>query len=255
MRLDAAHRQSPASPAARHGESGARSYRFQGNFSSLFLNRQAVTSAIYARVSSDGQDYEDQLAELRAFVQRQGWTCVEYLEKLSGKEGNTRPALEQLLRDAQNKRFDVVVVWKLDRFGRSTLDTLTNIKTLSAYGVRFLVSTQPAIDTDDRSPLGKFILQILASVAELERGFIIERTQTGFNSYRASYAAGRVGNTRHSKSGKDLPVGRPKKVFDRHKVLKMARDGASIRQIAKTLDLGRSVVHECLKKDRASGSK
>jgi predicted site-specific integrase-resolvase len=178
-------------------ESGARSYRFQGNFSSLFLNRQAVTSAIYARVSSDGQDYEDQLAELRAFVQRQGWTCVEYLEKLSGKEGNTRPALEQLLRDAQNKRFDVVVVWKLDRFGRSTLDTLTNIKTLSAYGVRFLVSTQPAIDTDDRSPLGKFILQILASVAELERGFIIERTQTGFKSYRASYAAGRVGNTRH----------------------------------------------------------
>jgi site-specific DNA recombinase len=137
-----------------------------------------MKAAIYARVSSDGQDYEDQLAELRIFATRQGWEASEYLEKLSGKEGNLRPALDQLLRDAQNKLFDVVVVWKLDRFGRSTLDTLTNIKTLSAYGVRFLVSTQPAIDTDDCSPLGKFILQILAAVAELDRAFIVERTQT-----------------------------------------------------------------------------
>ena len=207
--------------------------------------------AIYARVSSDGQDYDDQLAELRAFAKRQQWEAVEYLEKLSGKEGNLRPALEQLLRDAQNKLFEVVVVLKLDRFGRSTLDTPTNIKTLSAFGVRFLVSTQPAIDPDDRSPLGKFILQMLAAVAELDRAFIIERTQTGHKSYRASFAAYRVGKSRHSKSGKDLPVGRPKKVFDRHRVSKFAKDGASIRQIAKALGLGRDLVHECLKKERA----
>ncbi len=206
-----------------------------------------MKAAIYARVSSDGQEYEDQLDELRAYIKRQGWEAIEYLEKLSGKEGNLRPALEQLLKDAQNRLFEVVVVWKLDRFGRSTLDTLTNIKTLSGFGVRFLVSTQPAIDTDDRSPLGKFILQILAAVAELDRAFIIERTQTGFKSYRASYAAGRVGNTRHSKSGKDLPVGRPRKVFDRRKVADMATAGASIRQIAKALGLGRNLVHQFLK--------
>jgi hypothetical protein len=69
-----------------------------------------------------------------------------------------------------------------------------------------------AIDTDDRSPLGKFILQMLAAVAELDRAFI-KRTHTGYKSYRASFAAGRVGKSRHSKSGKDLAVGRPKKVF------------------------------------------
>jgi putative DNA-invertase from lambdoid prophage Rac len=191
--------------------------------------------AIYARVSSDGQDYEDQLAELRAFAKRQQWEVVEYLEKLSGKEGNLRPALEQVLKDAQNKLFEVVVVWKLDRFGRSTLDTLTNIKTLSAYGVRFLVSTQPAIDTDDRSPLGKFILQILAAVAELDRAFILERTQTGYKSYRASFAAGRVGKSRHSKSGKDLAVGRPKKVFRRDQAVKLRAGGMSWRAIAKEM--------------------
>jgi DNA invertase Pin-like site-specific DNA recombinase len=206
-----------------------------------------MKAAIYARVSSDGQDYEDQLSELRDYIKRQGWEATEYVEKLSGKEGNLRPALEQLLRDAQNKLFEVVVVWKLDRFGRSTLDTLTNIKTLSTFGVRFLVSSQPAIDTDDRSPLGKFILQILAAVAELDRAFIIERTQVGYKSYRASYEAGRVGKSRHSKSGKDLPVGRPRKVFDRRKVAELAKGGASIRQIAKALGLGRNLVHEFLK--------
>ena len=92
---------------------------------------------------------------------------------------------------------------------------------------------------------------MLAAVAELDRAFIVERTQTGYKSYRASFAAGRVGKSRHSKSGKDLPVGRPKKVFDRHKVSKLAKDGASIRQIAKALALGRDLVHQCLKKERA----
>jgi DNA invertase Pin-like site-specific DNA recombinase len=212
---------------------------------------KAMKAAIYARVSSDGQDYEDQLAELRDYVKRQGWESTEYEEKLSGKEGNLRPALIQLLKDAQNKQFEVVVAWKLDRFGRSALDVLENVKTLSAYGVRFVCSTQAVIDTDDRSPLGKFILTILAAVAELERSFIIERTQTGYKSYRASYEAGRVGKTRHSKSGKDLPVGRPRKVFDRRKVTDLSKAGKSIREIAKTLGLGRNLVHEFLKESAA----
>jgi DNA invertase Pin-like site-specific DNA recombinase len=208
--------------------------------------------AIYARVSSDGQDYEDQLSELRDYVKRQGWVATEYVEKLSGKEGIRRPAMEQLLLDAQNKRFEVVVVWKLDRFGRSTLDTLANVKILSAFGIRFLVSSQPQIDTDDRTPFGKFILTMFAAFAELERSFIVERTQVGFKSYRASHAAGRVGHSRHSKSGKDLPVGRPRKVFDRLKASEMDSGGASIRQIAKALGVGRSLVHEFLKQRRAS---
>jgi putative DNA-invertase from lambdoid prophage Rac len=206
-----------------------------------------LIAAIYARVSTEEQQYEDQLDELRKYIKRQGWKGIEYLEKLSGKEGLQRPVLEQLLRDAQNKHFSVVVVWKLDRFGRSTLDTLENIKTLDAFHIRFLCANQPAIDTDDRTPLGKFILTILAAVAELERSFIIERTQIGFQSYRAAYAAGRVGKTRHSKSGKDLPIGRPKAVVDKVRVKELRKAGRSIREISKALGVGRDTIHQLLK--------
>jgi DNA invertase Pin-like site-specific DNA recombinase len=206
-----------------------------------------IMAAVYVRVSSEDQEYEDQLAELRKYIKRQGWKAVEYLEKLSGKEGNARPVLEELLKDAQNKQFSVVVVSKLDRFGRSTLDTLENIKKLDAFHIRFLCASQPAIDTDDRTPLGKFILTILAAVAELERSFIVERTQIGFKSYRAAYAAGRVGKTRHSKSGKDLPIGRPKAVVDKSRVKELHKAGRSIREISKALGVGRDTIHQLVK--------
>jgi putative DNA-invertase from lambdoid prophage Rac len=212
-------------------------------------SKPSLTCALYIRVSTEDQEYEDQLAALRDYAKRQGWAALEYIEKLSGKEGVRRPVLDRLLKDAQNKRFDVVVVWKLDRFGRSALDTLENIKKLDAFGIRFLCESQPAIDTDDRTPLGKFILTILAAVAELERSFIIERTQTGFKSYRAAHAAGRVGKgkTRHSKSGKDLPVGRPRAVVDKVRVKEMRAAGLSIREISKALGVGRDTVHQMVK--------
>ena|ERR1700710_1445902 len=205
--------------------------------------------AVYARVSAVHQDLEIQLAALRDYVMRQGWDAIEYSEKLSGKEGKKRPELERLIADAQNKRFDVVVVWKMDRFGRSLLDALQNVETLGAYGVRFLVTTMPSIDTDDRSPMGKFILQMMGAFAELERAFIVERTHGGQIAYRAAYKAGKVGvgKGRRSKSEKDLPVGRPRKVFDRRKVTELSQGGASIRVICKQLGLKRTQVHGFVK--------
>src|ERR1700719_3136525 len=103
--------------------------------------------AIYARVSTEDQNCEIQLVNLRAYIHRAGWTpAVEYVEKLSGKEGGKRPQLERLLEDARMKHIDTVLVWKMDRFGRSTLDTLQNIKSLEFYKVRFLCPTMN-IDT------------------------------------------------------------------------------------------------------------
>jgi|SRR5580700_6429933 DNA invertase Pin-like site-specific DNA recombinase len=213
-----------------------------------------IKCAIYARVSAVHQDLDIQLAALRDYVARQGWESVEYVEKLSGKEGSPRAQMDRLIADAQNQRFSVVVAWKLDRFGRSTLDTLSNVKTLSGFGVRFLVSTQPAIDTDDRSPIGKFVLQMLASVAELERAFIVERTHEGQIAYSAAFAAGKVGvgKARRSKSEKDLAVGRPRLVFDRSKIAELASAGGSIRGIAKALGLKRSLVHSFLRGSKAA---
>jgi DNA invertase Pin-like site-specific DNA recombinase len=216
-------------------------------------NDSKVRVAVYARVSAVHQDLEIQIAALRDYVARQGWAAVEYVEKLSGKEGKKRPQLERLLAAAQNRQFEVVIVWKMDRFGRSSLDALTNIKTLSAYGVRFLVTTMPAIDTDDRSPMSKFILQMMSAFAELERSFIVERTHGGQIAYRAAFDAGKVGagKGRRSKSEKDLPVGRPRKVFDRCKLAELAAAGESIRAIAKKLGLTRAVVHRFLREQKA----
>jgi DNA invertase Pin-like site-specific DNA recombinase len=206
--------------------------------------------AIYARVSTTKQDYEEtQLPDLRDYVHRWGWEheCIEFVEKLSGREGKRRPQLDKLMEAAQNGKIDVVVAWKLDRFGRSTLDTLNNIKLLTDYHVRFVCSTMPAIDTDDRSPMGRFILQIFAAVAELERSFILERTHRGQQAYRQQYKTGQIGTTKHSKSGKDLPVGRPRHMLDRHRLSQLRAARKSVREIAQTLDVPRSVVHRELR--------
>src|ERR1019366_2259290 len=205
--------------------------------------------AIYARVSTDKQDYDEtQLPDLRDFVRRWGWEheVTEYVEKLSGKEGVRRPQLDKLMEAAKNGKLDTVVVWKLDRFGRSALDTLNNLKLLEVYHVRFVVSTMPSIDTDDRSPFGVFVRTMFAAFAELERAFIVERTQGGYKAYRRLHASGQIGKTKHSKSGKDLPVGRPKRVFDRLKMRELRAAGKSTRSIAKALHISETGVRRAL---------
>lgn len=212
--------------------------------------------AIYARVSTVDQRCETQLDDpstgLRGYARRQGWDAIEYIDKLSGKEGGKRPELERLLADAKSRKVDVVLCWKMDRFGRSTLDTLENIKTLDLARVRFVCSAMP-IDTDDRSPTGRFLLQILAAVAELERAFILERTSMGFKAYQLAITEGKVGDKRgqrRSKSGKNLPIGRPKLVVDRLRIEEMRAAGSSLREIAKKLDVGLGSVHRALKTQR-----
>jgi len=206
-----------------------------------------IEAALYARVSTEDQQCDLQLENLRAYAQRSGWLIkTEYLEKLSAKEGSPRPQFERLLFDARLKRFDVVLVSKLDRFGRSTIDTLSNIRALSAAGVRFLCP-EMNIDTDNQNPMGQFILTIFAAIAELERSFILERTSAGFRAYREAHAAGKIGTTRHSKSGKDLPVGRPPRVFCRDQALDLRNQGLSWRKIAAALGIPQATIRLALK--------
>lgn len=203
--------------------------------------------AIYARVSTEDQDCEIQLTNLRAYVQRADWgAAVEYVEKLSGKEGMERPRLKQLLEDARMRRLDLVLVWKMDRFGRSALDTLQNVRELDHAGVRFLCPTMN-IDTDNKSPMGRFTLTMFAAIAELERDFILERTGLGQQAYRKAYDRGEVGKSRHSKSGRDLPVGRPRAIFDREKARLLRASGATVRQVAAQFHVGVATILRELK--------
>jgi DNA invertase Pin-like site-specific DNA recombinase len=208
-----------------------------------------MKAAIYARVSTKVQDDAIQLADLQGFVKRWGWEETLYEDKLSGKQGYRRPALEKLLNDARQKKIDVVLTYKMDRFGRSVKDFCNNLAVLDNAGIRFVVPAQN-IDTDKNSPIGRFTIHILMAVAELERSFIVERTQAGQEAYRKAYEEGpaafkaylsrRPG--RHSKSGKDLPCGRPRRIFPRDKARKLREGGMSWRAIAARLKVPVSTI-------------
>ena len=201
--------------------------------------------ALYARVSTSDQDPEPQLGELRSYCHRQGWeVAASYTDIISGIKPN-RPQLDRLMTAARQRKFDTVCVWKLDRFGRSQLDCLHMIKELDDRGIRFIATTQ-GIDTDQRNPASRFMLQILGAAAEFEHSLILERTRAGSARYREAYKKGKVGKTVHSRSGKDLPPHRPRKIFDRDKVVEFRRQGLSLRQIAREMGLGLGTVTRTL---------
>jgi DNA invertase Pin-like site-specific DNA recombinase len=184
-----------------------------------------MTAAIYARVSTEDQDCSMQLSELRGYCERSGWPVVEYIEKASGKAGSKRPQLQKLMADARMKRFDVVLVWKLDRFGRSLHHLIENVQALDNCGIRFIAPTQ-GIDTDNRSPVGKLLLHIMGAFAEFERSLIVERVRTGVKEAQ--------------KQGKHC--GRPRKVFRRDMVLEMMARKMSGRAIAAELGISEATV-------------
>ena len=149
------------------------------------------------------------------------------------------------MEEARLRKFDCVLVWKLDRFGRSLVDCLNNIQTLENLGIRFIAVTQ-GLDTDHRNPASRFLLQVLGAAAEFERSLILERSQAGRERYKRDLEAGRVGKTVHSRSGKDLPPHRPRKIFDRQKVFKLRQEGLSLRQIAAKMGTGLGTVSRTL---------
>ena len=205
-----------------------------------------MTVACYTRISTPDQNPELQLRELRDYAHRQGSEIVEvYQDVASGAKGK-RPGLTALMEGAREGKFSCVLVWKLDRFGRSLVDCLNNIRELENYRVRFIAVTQ-GLDADHNNPASRFLLQILGAAAEFERSLILERVQAGQARYRQDYLSGKVGKTVHSRSGKDLPPHRPRKIFDRRKVVELAEQGLSLRQIAKRMGIGLGSVSRTLK--------
>jgi DNA invertase Pin-like site-specific DNA recombinase len=107
--------------------------------------------ALYARISTAEQNAELQLRELREYGERQGWPIVGvYQDVISGAK-TSRPELNRLMLDAAARKFDCLLVWKLDRFGRSLVDCLNNTRDLERNGIRFIAVTQ-GLDTDLKNP-------------------------------------------------------------------------------------------------------
>ena len=139
--------------------------------------------AIYSRVSGSGQNPEMQIKELQAYCRNRGWKIAgEYSDRTSGAL-DSRPELNRLMADADRRRFDVVAVWKFDRFARSVSHLLRALETFRALGIEFL-SLSENIATG--TPTGKMVFTVLGSVAELERSLIGERVKAGLRNAKAN---------------------------------------------------------------------
>jgi putative DNA-invertase from lambdoid prophage Rac len=179
----------------------------------------AIRTAFYVRVSTVDQNCSMQLAELKEYCARRGWHLVgEYVDTGWSGAKASRPELDRLMSDA--RRFDAVLVWKLDRWGRSLIHSVQRIQELASLGIRFLAVTQN-IDTGDDNPMARFLLNIFASFAEFEREMIRERVACGLRSAKAK--------------GKRL--GRPKRVFRRDEALRLRSEGMSWRAISRQLHI------------------
>jgi putative DNA-invertase from lambdoid prophage Rac len=182
--------------------------------------------AIYARVSTSDQDCAMQLDELKEYCSRRKWSInSEYIDEGWSGRKSDRPALNRLLYDAQVHAFDAVLVWKLDRFGRSVADLTANIQRIEKFGIRFIAVSQ-GIDTDQSNPTSRLLMNMLAAIAEFEAEIIRERVKAGVEH------AKRVG----TKSGN--PIGRPARVFRRDEVIRLRSEGKTVREIARQFKIG-----------------
>ncbi len=139
-------------------------------------------AAVYARVSTTDQKCENQLLELHRYAAARGWSATDYVDEGVSGARDRRPALDRLLADARRRRFDVLVVWRLDRLGRNLRHLVTLLEDVQALGISF-VSLAEGIDAT--TPAGKLQMHILAAIAEFERARIAERVRAGLARARA----------------------------------------------------------------------
>lgn len=192
---------------------------------------KTVRAALYARVSTlNGQDVGLQLDELRQVAGQRGWVLVEeYVDEgVSGAKAS-RPGLDRLLADAQRGRFDVVLVWKLDRLGRSLQHLLGVLDDLAGWGVGFASVRDAGIDTT--TPAGRLMLQILGAFAEFEREMVRERVIAGV---RRAQAAGKH-------------CGRPRVEFDLRPAVALLEQGRSLKETARILSVSRNTLRRRLR--------
>ncbi len=183
---------------------------------------------LYARVSThDQQTLPLQLSAMREHAERRGWTVAIIVEDI-GSGVRDRPKREDLMRAARRRELDLILVWRLDRWGRSLVDLITTIQELTALQVGF-VSLGEALDLT--TPSGRALAGMLAVFAEFERDILRDRVKAGIAQAR--------------KEGR--PHGRPRTIT-RHEaeVRRLSQEGVSKREIAKRTGISRASVRHLL---------
>ena len=184
-----------------------------------------MRAAIYARVSTLDQHVENQLEELRRYADARGWTATEFIDHGISGAKERRPALDEMLKAAKRRKFDVVVCWRLDRLGRNLKHLVTLLEELQVLGVSF-VSLNEGIDLG--TPAVRLQLHILAALSEFERARIQERVKAGLARARAQ----------------GVRLGRPRVRIAGHTLA--AVEGLTVSEAAQRLGVSRSTAHRMM---------
>jgi DNA invertase Pin-like site-specific DNA recombinase len=188
---------------------------------------------LYGRVSTTdkGQDPELQLKDLRAYANARGWKVFgEYVDIGESGAKDRRPQLDRLMEDSRKRRIDGILVWKLDRFGRSLKSLVNTLEELRSLGIQFVSYTE---NLDFSTPAGRAMANLIGVFAEFERDLIRERVRAGIQNAKS----------------KGIRVGRRSLIDGQrlYTIRDMRYRGVKIRAIARHLNISPSLVHKTLK--------
>jgi DNA invertase Pin-like site-specific DNA recombinase len=185
--------------------------------------------ALYARVSTLDQDPEVQLAALRAHAAQRGWAIAEaFVDHGYSGAREKRPALDRLMKAAWNGRFQAVLVWRFDRFARSTKHLISALDQFRSLNVAF-ISVTAQFDTS--TPIGQAMFTVIGAMAQLERDIIRERVKAGLEHARA----------------RGVQLGRPVARIDAEDLLTLHRQGLRVPDLARRFHCSRSTIRRRLR--------
>lgn len=186
-------------------------------------------AALYARVSTNNgsQDTGVQLLQLRRYCAQRGW-CIykEYIDHISGAK-EQRAGFQAMMADARQRKIDTVLVWKFDRFARSTKALITALEEFSTLDIDF-ISFSEQVDTS--TPMGKAMFTMISAIAEFERSLIAERVSAGLARARE----------------RGVRIGRPRAGFDVNRALILKSEGRSWAELAKSLKVSSSTLRRTI---------
>jgi DNA invertase Pin-like site-specific DNA recombinase len=188
---------------------------------------------IYARVSTKEQNVDMQLIDLRGYAQARKLLVVkEYIDYASGSR-NDRENYLKLFNDVRKQKTDTVLVWKFDRFARSTKELINALEEFKALGIDF-ISYKENIDTS--SPAGKILFTMISAFAEFEREIIRERVRAGIERAKV----------------KGIKLGRPKTPpFTIKAAIELKGEGMDYKEICKKLGISKSAYYDIIKISRS----
>lgn len=201
-----------------------------------------IKIAIFARVSTNVQDYERQVNELTALANGKGWNVeAVFNEKVSGAKANAeRKELTRMVEYVQTNRISKVAVTELSRLGRDTLQVLEVIERFNKLGISLYIQNygiETLTDDGKVNPMSQFLITILAEVARMERKTIRERVESGYKNYRAN--GGKVGRKQGYKKSAEVM----KEQYAEE--IRLLRKGISLRNISKITGTSVNTIRKC----------